>query len=134
MTGRVLDTLGMAYAYKGSFPVAREFFEQSIRYKGRFDDEAGIAISHGQLGRLYLEWGHLDEAERHFREGMSWPGGPANSTARPSSATATGQVLLARGRPEEAAAFLDESIRLARRRFLVIEGYAHKDRGWRTSP
>ena len=33
MTGRVLDTLGMCFAYKGNFPMAREFYEQSIRYK-----------------------------------------------------------------------------------------------------
>ena len=42
---QVLDTLGMAYAYNGNFPVAREFYEQSIRYKEGFGDQAGIAIS-----------------------------------------------------------------------------------------
>src|SRR5262249_51459048 len=38
------------------------------------------------------------------------------------------QVMLARGRPAEAAVLLDESIRSAAGPWLIVEGYARKDR------
>ncbi len=143
VTGRVLDTLGMAYAYKGNFPVAREFYEQSIRYKENFNDEAGIAISHGQLGRLYLDWGHLDEAEKHFQEDLRLAQKIRSRWSEAQIYNHLGQVALARGEKElasgrrsgarrrftEAAGWLDESIRHCQRGpFAVSEGFAHKDR------
>jgi class 3 adenylate cyclase/tetratricopeptide (TPR) repeat protein/predicted Ser/Thr protein kinase len=66
VTGRLLDTLGELYAGMNNFQAAREFHEQAILCKQRFDDEAGIAFSHGRLGRLYLDWGDLDRAEEHL--------------------------------------------------------------------
>jgi class 3 adenylate cyclase/predicted Ser/Thr protein kinase len=143
VTGRVLDTLGMAYAYKGNFPVAREFYEQSIRYKEAFNDEAGIAISHGQLGRLYLDWRHLDEAEHHFQEDLRLAQKIRSRWSEAQIYNHLGQVALARGEREaaagrkaaarrrwsEAAGWLDESIRHCQRGgFPVSEGFARKDR------
>jgi serine/threonine protein kinase/class 3 adenylate cyclase len=143
MTGRVLDTLGMAYAYKGSFPVAREFYEQSIRYKEAFDDEAGIAISHGQLGRLYLEWGHLDQAERHFQEDLRLAQKLRSRWSEAQIYNHLGQVALARGEREAtggrrasakrqfaaAAGWLDQALRLCQEgKYAVPEGFARKDR------
>jgi class 3 adenylate cyclase len=143
VTGRVLDTLGMAYAYKGNFPVAREFYEQSIRYKEAFHDEAGIAISHGQLGRLYLDWGHLEEAEKHFQEDLRLSQKIRSRWSEAQIYNHLGQVALARGEREaaggrkaaarrrwsEAAGWLDESIRHCQRGgFPVAEGFARKDR------
>jgi serine/threonine protein kinase/class 3 adenylate cyclase len=143
MTGRVLDTLGMAYAYKGNFPVAREFYEQSIRYKRQFDDEAGVAISHGQLGRLHLEWGHLDEAEQHFQEDLRLAQKIRSRWSEAQIYNHLGQVALARGERElaagrkagarrqlaAAAGWLDQSIRLCQEgRFPVSEAFARKDR------
>jgi class 3 adenylate cyclase/predicted Ser/Thr protein kinase/Flp pilus assembly protein TadD len=143
VTGRVLDTLGMAYAYKGNFPVAREFYEQSIRYKAGFNDEAGIAISHGQLGRLHLDWGHLDDAEKHFQEDLRLAQKIRSRWSEAQIYNHLGQVALARGEREaaagrkagarrrwaEAAGWLDESIRHSERGpFPVSEGFARKDR------
>jgi tetratricopeptide (TPR) repeat protein len=67
VTGRVLDTLGMAYAAKDAFSTAREFYERAIAVKQKCGDRRGQALSHGQLGRLAFDWGDLAEAERHFR-------------------------------------------------------------------
>jgi class 3 adenylate cyclase/predicted negative regulator of RcsB-dependent stress response len=143
MTGRVLDTLGMAYAYKGNFPVAREFYEQSIRYKQGRDDEAGIAISHGQLGRLFLDWGHLDEAERHFQEDLRLVQKLRSRWSEAQIYNHLGQVAMARGEREAAAGrraaarrhradalgWLEESVRLCQAgRYTVSEGFARKDR------
>jgi class 3 adenylate cyclase/predicted Ser/Thr protein kinase/uncharacterized protein HemY len=143
VTGRVLDTLGMAYAYKGNFPVAREFYEQSIRFKQAFNDDSGIAISHGQLGRLYLDWGHLDEAEEHFQADLRLAQRLRSRWSEAQIYNHLGQVALARGDREarggrraaarrrwaEAAGWLDESIRHCQRGgFTVSEGFAHKDR------
>jgi serine/threonine protein kinase/class 3 adenylate cyclase len=143
MTGRVLDTLGMAYAYKGNFPVAREFYEQSIRHKKGFDDEAGIAISYGQLGRLLLEWGYLDQAEQYFQQDLQlaqklrsrWSEAQIYNhlgqvaIARAEEEIAAGKRALARRHLQTAAGWLEQSIRHCQDgRFPVSEGFARKDR------
>jgi tetratricopeptide (TPR) repeat protein len=143
LTGRVLDTLGMVYAGKGNFAVAREFYEQSIRHKERVGDEAGMAVSHGQLGRLYLDWGHLDEAERHFQEDLRIAQKILSRWSQAQMYNHLGQVAAARGEREaaagrrssarrhyaEAAGWLDESIRRCQEGgWAVSEGFARKDR------
>ena len=71
--GRALDALGMWYASHDDFQAAMEFFRQAIEHKKKFEDDAGLAVTHGQLGRLYLNWGQLDLAEMHFREDLEIP-------------------------------------------------------------
>ncbi len=66
-TARVLDTLGMLYASKDDFGAAHAFYQKSLALKSQFLDEAGLALTHGNLGRLYLNWGLLDDAAEHFR-------------------------------------------------------------------
>jgi class 3 adenylate cyclase/tetratricopeptide (TPR) repeat protein/predicted Ser/Thr protein kinase len=143
LTGRVLDTLGMVYAGKGNFAVGREFYEQSIRYKQQVNDEAGMAVSHGQLGRLFLDWGHLDEAERHFQEDLRLAQKILSRWSQAQMYNHLGQVAAARGEREaaagrkasarryfaEAAGWLDESIRRCQEGgYTVSEGFARKDR------
>src|SRR5262249_2317502 len=130
-------------AYKGNFPIAREFYQQSIRYKERCDDEAGIAISHGQLGRLFLDWGHLDEAEDHFQKDLVLAQKLRSRWSEAQIYNHLGQVALARAEGEMsagrraasrrqlsiAAGWLDQSIRLAEEsKFPVSEAFARKDR------
>jgi class 3 adenylate cyclase/tetratricopeptide (TPR) repeat protein len=142
LTGRVLDTLGMAYAGKGHFPVAREFYEQSIRHKQAAHDEAGMAVSHGQLGRLFLDWGHLDQAERHFQDDLRLSQKIRSRRSEAQVYDHLGQVAAARGQCEaaagrrtaarkhwaEAAGWLEQSARMAHEGgWAVPEGFAHKD-------
>jgi class 3 adenylate cyclase/predicted Ser/Thr protein kinase len=142
-TGRVLDTLGMVYAGKGNFHVAREFYEQAIEYKQRQDDEAGLALSHGQLGRLYLDWGHLDQAEEHFQTDLRLAQKLLDERGEAQMYNHLGQVALARGLREaaagrkaaarrqwtEAAGWLDVSIRRSTEgERIVAEAFARKDR------
>jgi class 3 adenylate cyclase len=141
--GRVLDTLGMVYAGKGNFHVAREFYEEALRCKDHCEDESGLALSHGQLGRLYLDWGHLDLAEEHFQEDLRLAQKILDERGEAQMYNHLGRVALTRGEREaaagrrssarrylgEAAGWLEESIRRSRKlEQNVAEGFARKDR------
>jgi class 3 adenylate cyclase/predicted negative regulator of RcsB-dependent stress response len=141
--GRVLDSLGMLYAGKENFQVAREFYEQALLYKERLGDEAGQAVSHGQLGRLHRDWGNLDLAEEHFQADLRLSQKIQDGRGEAQMYNHLGEVALARGEREaaagrkaaahrrwtEAAGWLDLSIRKhCERNRVVPEGYARKDR------
>lgn len=129
-TGRTLDTLGMVYKARGDFLTARELFLRALKLKTSFDDDAGMAVSHGQLGRLFLDWGDLDRAEEHFRADLDIAQRICDLGGEAQMYNHLGQLLLARGQLDKAADYLDESIRLNKQqaRRPVAEGYARKDR------
>jgi serine/threonine protein kinase/class 3 adenylate cyclase len=143
VTGRVLDTLGMVYAGRGNFRMAREFYEQAIRHKEQQEDDPGLALSHGQLGRLYLDWGQLDEAEEHFQIDLRLAEKLLDQRGEAQMYNHLGQVALARAEREaaagkkstarrhcaESAGWLDGSIRLSQEcQNPITEAFAHKDR------
>lgn len=154
-TGRVLDTLGMLYAGKDNFHAAEEFYRQAIDLKSAFDDQAGLAVTHGNLGRLYLDWGSLDRAEHHFHEDLriaqknleafgEMHGGKQLETigetqmknhlgqvalARADRATSASDTAAARRLLDEAAGWLDRCIETSRDRgWTSLEGFGRKDR------
>jgi class 3 adenylate cyclase len=128
-TGRVLDTLGMVYTSKDNFHAAREFFERSIECKLAYEDSAGLAVSHGQLGRLYLEWGHLRKAEEHFKQDLELARRIDDERGEAQMYNYLGRVAIIKRKWEDAAAWLDESIRLGEQGgWRVLEGFARKDR------
>lgn len=128
-TGRVLDTLGMVYTSKNNFHAAREFFERSIECKLVFEDYAGLAVSHGQLGRLYLEWGNARKAEEHFKQDLELARRIDDERGEAQMYNYLGQIAIMRRKWEDAAAWLDESIRLSEHGgWPVLEGFARKDR------
>ncbi|HWP45349.1 MAG TPA: tetratricopeptide repeat protein [Blastocatellia bacterium] len=128
-TGRVLDTLGLLYASKGNLFAAREFFEKSVEIKARFEDEAGLAISHCKQGRLYLDWGYIEKAEQEFQLALDISERIADARARAQLLDYLGQVALMSGRVEDAASWLDHSIETSHRAHLgVAEAFARKDR------
>ena len=127
--GRVLDTLGMVYASKNNFQSAREFYEKAIEYKRRFRDEASIALSHGQLGRLQLDLGDLNRADKHFQDDLEISERIGDKRGVAQMYNHLGQVALARHQWQKAAGWLDESIRLSQEgEWAILEGYARKDR------
>jgi class 3 adenylate cyclase len=127
-TGQVLDTFGMAYAAKDDLTTAREFYGRAAACKRTRGDEAGLALTCGQLGRLALDWGDLDEAEKYFMADLEVVGRRGDERAAAQMHNHLGQVTLARGRRREAIEWLDESIRRSEGRWPVTEGYARKDR------
>ncbi len=141
--GRLLDTLGTAYAAGGNFGVARAFYQQALDHKRRQGDDTGRAVTHGQLGRLFLDWGRLDEAEEHFQTDLRLAQNLLDARGEAQLLGHLGQVALARGmreqqagrlgaarrRAEEAAGWLDGSVRRAVDcGNPITEGYARKDR------
>jgi tetratricopeptide (TPR) repeat protein len=126
--GRVLDTLGMVYAARSNFPAACEFYAASLRIKQRCGDEAGVALTNGQLGRLHLDWGLPEQADGYFRTAIAVARRTGDERGEAQMYDHRGQVLLVLDRPTEALALLDESVRSSAGRFPVVEGYARKDR------
>jgi class 3 adenylate cyclase len=141
-TGRVLDTLGMLYAGKNNFHAARLFYQRAIDCKRRFGDQSGEALSEGQLGRLYQDWGDRQKAEEHFRRDLEIVQRIGDDRSQAQLCNFLGQLALARGEAEvagqpalarrhwnDAAGFLDTGIRRCQGRdWAVIEGYLRKDR------
>lgn len=129
-TGRVLDTLGMIYAYhRDDFTTAYRFYQRALELKERHDDMAGLAVTHGQLGRLCLDWGELDWAEEHFRKDLDICRRINNRRGEAQMYNHLGQVLLAHGRLRQALDFLNESVkRSAATETAIGEAYARKDR------
>jgi class 3 adenylate cyclase len=131
VTGRVLDALGMVYAGKDNFHAAIEFYRQAIQLKQEFGDDAGLALSHGQLGRLYLDWGYLDRAEEQFKNDLDIARRIGDDRGMAQMYNHLGQVALARGDGRTAADWLDEAIRLCQAQadqWSTIEAFARKDR------
>jgi class 3 adenylate cyclase len=132
VTGRVLDTLGMAYAAKDTYSTAREFYEHAILFKQAHEDRWGLAVSHGQLGRLALDWGDLAEADKHFEADLELALELRDARGVALMYMRRGEVALAAGRLTRAGDFIDESIRRCRKGewhgHEHDEGYAHKDR------
>ncbi len=127
--GRSLDALGMWYAAHDDFQNAMEFLRQSIEHKTKFTDESGLAVTHGQLGRLYLDWGQLDLAEVHFRSDLDIARRIGDGRGEAQMYNLLGNLSLDKGDAESAAAYLDYSIQMAiDGKWLVMQGYAQKDR------
>jgi class 3 adenylate cyclase/Tfp pilus assembly protein PilF len=141
-TGRVLDTFGMVYSARDNFHAAEEFFRQAVALKQSCGDQAGVAVSYGNLGRLQLDWGYLEEAESSFQkdleiarnthdqrgEAMMFNFLGRTALERGHRSAAAGKTSEARQRWSDAAGWLDASIRAATGNWPTTEGYARKDR------
>src|SRR5205823_3047727 len=68
--GRILDTLGMVYSTMGNFPTGIALFRRALEVKEKHRDLLGQALTHGQLGRLLMDWGQVDQAEIEFHKDM----------------------------------------------------------------
>jgi len=144
-SGRVLDMLGMIYNGRDNFHAAQEFFTEALERKEQHHDDAGQAVTHGQLGRLYLEWGLWDKAEHHFQQDLQFAQSVGDEAGqaqmynflgqvaftRRNELAATGQEADARQHLATAAGWLDMSLQLSQQqqqRWPVLEAYACNDR------
>ena len=94
--GRVLDTLGMIYVAKQNFPAAFSLFQKALAAKEKHQDLLGLALTHGQLGRLLLDWGELDRAEKEFRADLELCLRTNDSRGEAQMYNHLGQVFFAR--------------------------------------
>lgn len=140
--GRVLDTLGGLYANNDHFLIAKLLLERSLECKTKVDDLRGLALTHGQIGRLYRDWGYLARAEHHFREDLRLAEslGDAFGEARMLGALGEVEVSAAyearvqQNHPKaaecakRAADWLAAAVSRGRAgKFDAVEGFAHKD-------
>src|SRR5262249_25429891 len=122
---------------------AEEFYKQAIAHKKTFSDQAGLAVTYGNLGRLYLDWGYLDKAEESFHEDLRIALSTFDERGEAQMKNHLAQVALARGEEMAAACQLadarrcwrsaaewsDASIALSEARdWKVTEAFARKDR------
>lgn len=141
--GRALDTLGMIYAAGDDLHAARAVFRAAIDLKARRGDAAGLALSHGQLGRLCLDWGLLDDADVHLGRARSLAEAARDGRGQAQAGDDLGRVALARAvrhaaagesgaarrSLDAAAGWLDPAIAAAQAGgWTIVEGYARKDR------
>ena len=141
-SGRILDTFGMIYAGRDNFHAAEEFFRQAIACKKVWNDQTGLAVSFGNLGRLHLDWGYLDQAETCFLDDLRIAQNTRDERGEALMQNFLGRIALERGtrdalagRTSEArerwidsAGWLEASIRTNARRWPISEGYSRKDR------
>jgi MalT-like TPR region len=140
-TARILDTFGMVYAARDNVHAAEEFYRQAIARKKQWDDQPGLAISYGNLGRLHLDWVYLDHAEECFLEDRTIAQNMQDARAEALMRNYLGRVALEQGqraalaaRPSEArerwvdaAGWLDASISATAGHWPISEAYARKD-------
>ncbi len=70
--GRVLDTLGRFLQGVGQLGDARIAYERALVAKEAAGDDAGVALTHGSLGRLCLELGAFADARRYLERDLAW--------------------------------------------------------------
>jgi class 3 adenylate cyclase len=141
-TGRVLDSLGALYAAKDNFHAAQQFFAKSVEFKLRLNDKPGLAVAHGQLGRLHFGWGYWHRAQEHFEEDLRLAREVGDEFGQARMYGNLGQLALvhslelarqgdaeqADGRQREALGWLEACVRRCEgTSWKVCEGYAHKD-------
>jgi class 3 adenylate cyclase/uncharacterized protein HemY len=128
--GRVVDTMGMIYASRNNFHAARELFRRSLELKENHGDMAGKALSHGQLGRLYMDWGLWPLAEKHFHDDRTISISIFDDRGQAQMCNALGRLALVQGKYKEAGDWLDAGFALCegKSHWSVLEGYLRIDR------
>ena len=127
-TGRVLDSIGMIYSSKNHFHAARELYSLALKHKQRHGDDAGCAVSQGQLGRLYMDWEQFDRAEHHFRNDLQLSRAMGATRNEALVWNQLARISLAHKNWDQAVYELGQCLQLSEGRdWKVLEGYAHKD-------
>ncbi len=130
-TGPVLDTLGMVYASLEDYQMAREFYLASLVIKERQvpPDQVGVALTHGQLGRLELDWGYIEKAEEELRKDLELAWQMGDLTGEAQMYNHLGQVARQKGDLDSSLDYLDQAISLSEKlQNPIAEGFARKDK------
>ncbi len=105
---QALRMMGIAWTFVGNLDVATRYFGQVFDRRVAAGDLAGAAEEANELGRVYLELGHLDQAETWYRTGHDMAG---RETGRPAAqidladmrwAHAQARLAARRGREKDA--------------------------------
>jgi class 3 adenylate cyclase len=103
LTADVLDILGRVCAGKCNFRSACEFYQQAIACKERASDEAGLVLSHAELGRVYIDWDQYERAEEHLGAGLKLAQKRGDDLAEALMLNHLGRIAFRRGEREDGA-------------------------------
>jgi len=90
---RVYDGIGQLLEDSGHCGRAERFYRTSLRIKQGIEDNAGQAITQGNLGRLYLRRYDLPAAEEAFRQDLALSRRLGDRTSQAIMANHIGRVL-----------------------------------------
>lgn len=128
---RVIDTLGMVYSSLNNCCAARDLFEESLKLKSARNDRAGLALTHGQLGRLFFDWGEYGLAHRHFGEDLRLSHELGDHRGCAQMLGHLSRAALAMGRTVEAHTFARASLAFATEgKWPVVIFFALKDNAY----
>src|SRR5579864_9533204 len=105
---QALRMMGIAWVFVGNVDEATRYFGEVFDRRVAAGNSAGAAEEANELGRVYLELGHLDQAERWYRTGHDMAGREADRPAAQVDladmrwAHAQARLAARRGREEEA--------------------------------
>ena len=88
LQGRMMHTIGAAYASLGLYEAASAQFERALRARVRAlgADDPAVGDTEGAIGQAKANYGEMDEAERHFERALEIR---ARSVGLADTATAT---------------------------------------------
>lgn len=115
---QALRMMGIAWTFAGDAGQAEPYFREVFDRRAAAGNFAGAAEVANELGRVHLELGVLDAAERWYRTGHATaarePGRPASQVdlAALRLAHAEARIAARRGRPDEAQAQVAEVRRI----------------------
>jgi len=105
---QALRMMGIAWVFVGNVDEATRYFGEVFDRRVAAGNSAGAAEEANELGRVYLELGHLDQAERWYRTGHDMAGREADRPAAQVDlaemrwAHAQARLAARRGRAKEA--------------------------------
>jgi class 3 adenylate cyclase len=109
---KAFDALGTYWAAVGHATLARDYLRRSITEKEALGDTYGLAISHGQLGRLLLRLGEVEQATQALRTDLDLCGVLGDQLGGGLCKVLLGQAAARSGRWEEALELLDDAERV----------------------
>ncbi len=121
---QVLDSLGEYYADVGDAANAEQAFRESIRLKHELGDRYGQALSHGRLGRLFLEMQDLARAQMELLADLNLARQAQDARSESISLINLAEVFLAAAESDpvdcqdsldRAASYLDDALVICRR-------------------
>lgn len=101
---------GNAYFAQGQYPRALYFFQLALNEHRAVDNEEGICRSLNSVGSVYLAAGHLDAAERNFRDALSIAEKLEDPALIALSHNNTGELALRREKATEAVGSFERAL------------------------
>jgi tetratricopeptide (TPR) repeat protein len=127
---RIQNTLAEAFVRMNRWSEAEVAFHASAEIKERLGDKAGLAITYGGLGRLYLRQWRFDLAAEYLQKDIDLlvEEFEANVAWIQQHTNAIGEVRRVQGRLDEAARRFSEALVLAER--IPDEGVRKQSQGY----